>query len=181
MGFSRQKYWSGLPLPSPGARLLTFKSELCYLLNISHWKVTWEILALQFPQIWDGAKSTSFREFLRRGHQLSCFIEPKRSLGFPGGASGKEPRCHCRRQKSCGFSPWTEKTPWRRPWQPPPVFLPGKSHGQRTLAMAHKAAKSQTWLKCLSTHAHKRSSVLRYVIGMHHKLQRCQNGERWSP
>ena len=29
---------------------------------------------------------------------------------------------------------WVGKTPWRRKWQPTPVFLPGKSHGQRSLA-----------------------------------------------
>ena len=29
--------------------------------------------------------------------------------------------------------PWVEKIPWRRKWQPTPVFLPGKSHGQRSL------------------------------------------------
>jgi len=33
-----------------------------------------------------------------------------------------------------GFDPWVEKIPWRRAWQPTPVFLPGKSHGQRSLA-----------------------------------------------
>jgi len=27
------------------------------------------------------------------------------------------------------------KIPWRRKWQPTPVFLPGKSHGQRSLAV----------------------------------------------
>ena len=32
-----------------------------------------------------------------------------------------------------GFNPWVEKIPWRRKWQPPPVTLPGKSHGQRSL------------------------------------------------
>ena len=32
------------------------------------------------------------------------------------------------------FDPWVRKTPWRRPWQPTPVFLPGESHGQRGLA-----------------------------------------------
>ena len=32
------------------------------------------------------------------------------------------------------FDPWVEKTPWRMKWQPTPVFLPGKSHGQRSLA-----------------------------------------------
>ena len=32
------------------------------------------------------------------------------------------------------FNPWVEKIPWRKKWQPTPVFLPGKSHGQRSLA-----------------------------------------------
>ena len=32
------------------------------------------------------------------------------------------------------FDPWVRKIPWRREWQFPPVFLPGKSHGQRSLA-----------------------------------------------
>ena len=32
-----------------------------------------------------------------------------------------------------GFSPWVGKIPWRRKWQPTPVFLLGKSHGQRSL------------------------------------------------
>ena len=54
--------------------------------------------------------------------------------GFPGGASGKEPACQCRRHKRCRFDPCVEKIPWRRKQQPTPVFLPGESHGQRTLA-----------------------------------------------
>ena len=45
--------------------------------------------------------------------------------------SGKESACQCRRP---GFDPWVEKFPWRRKWQPTPVFLPGESHGQRSLA-----------------------------------------------
>ena len=32
-----------------------------------------------------------------------------------------------------GFDPWVRKIPWRRKWQPTPVLLPGKSHGQRSL------------------------------------------------
>ena len=32
------------------------------------------------------------------------------------------------------FDPWVVKIPWRRAWQPTPVFLPGESHGQRSLA-----------------------------------------------
>ena len=33
-----------------------------------------------------------------------------------------------------GFDPWVRMIPWRRAWQPTPVFLPGESHGQRSLA-----------------------------------------------
>ena len=32
-----------------------------------------------------------------------------------------------------GFNPWVRKIPWKRKWQPTPVFLPGKSDGQRSL------------------------------------------------
>ena len=53
--------------------------------------------------------------------------------GFPGSASGKEPTCQCRRCKRCGFDPWVGKIPWKREWQPTPVFLPGESHGQGSL------------------------------------------------
>ena len=55
-------------------------------------------------------------------------------LGFPGGISGKESICQCRRHKRCRFNTWVRKIPWRRKWQPTPVFLPGESHGQRSLA-----------------------------------------------
>ena len=54
--------------------------------------------------------------------------------GFPGGTSGKEHVCQCRRCKRLRFNPWVRKIPWRRAWQPTPVFLPGESHGQRSLA-----------------------------------------------
>ena len=32
------------------------------------------------------------------------------------------------------FNPWVREIPWRRKWQPTPVFWPGESHGQRSLA-----------------------------------------------
>ena len=91
--------------------------------------------------------------------------------------SGKEPGCQCRRDKRHRFGPWVSKIPWRRAWKPTPVFLPGKSHGQRSLvdysswgctlqnsclenpmdrgawrAIVHRVKNSQTWLKRLSTH-----------------------------
>ena len=55
------------------------------------------------------------------------------SEGFPGGISGKKSTCQRRRHKKCGFDPWVRKIPWRRKGQPTPVFLPGESHGQRSL------------------------------------------------
>ena len=50
-------------------------------------------------------------------------------LGFPGGSVGKESTWG-----RPGFDPWVGKIPWTGKWQPTPVFLPGKSHGQRSLA-----------------------------------------------
>ena len=38
-----------------------------------------------------------------------------------------------RRHGRPGFGPWVGKTPWKRKWQPTPVFLPGESHGQSSL------------------------------------------------
>ena len=56
----------------------------------------------------------------------------KKSGGFPGGTSGKEPIYQCRRCKRCRFNPWVGKMPWRRAQQPTPASLPGESHGQRS-------------------------------------------------
>ena len=49
------------------------------------------------------------------------------------GTSGKEPACQCKRHKDAGSIPDSGRTPWRRKQQPTPVFLPGESHGQRSL------------------------------------------------
>ena len=67
---------------------------------------------------------------------------------------GKESACQCRRGR---FNPWAGKISWRRKWQPTPVFLPGKSNGQRSLVgyspWGHKrighnlVTKQQTYIK----------------------------------
>ena len=54
-------------------------------------------------------------------------------MGFPGGASGKEPACQCRRRERHRFHPWVRGIPWMRTWKLTPVFLPGESPGQRSL------------------------------------------------
>ena len=68
--------------------------------------------------------------------QLSDFhfttsLQCSRGYRFPWWVSGKELTCQCNRH---GFDPWVRKIPWRRKWQPTPVFFPGKFHGQRSLA-----------------------------------------------
>ena len=62
--------------------------------------------------------------------------------GLPRWLSGKESACQCR------FNPWVGKIPWRREWQPTPVFLLVRSHGQWSLVgYRHMGLqKSQTGL-----------------------------------
>ena len=45
-------------------------------------------------------------------------------MGFPGDSVVKQ---------RCQLDPWVRKIPWRREWQPPPVFFPGKFNEQRSL------------------------------------------------
>ena len=55
-------------------------------------------------------------------------------MGFPGALVVKNPPANAGAIRKCAFNPWVGKIPWRRAWQPTPVFLPGESHGQRSLA-----------------------------------------------
>ena len=62
-------------------------------------------------------------------------------------------RLQCSRHR---FDTWVERIPCRRAWQPTPVFLQGKSHGQRSLeGYVYGVAKSWTWLKWLSSNSSK--------------------------
>ena len=73
---------------------------------------------------------------------------------FPGGTSGKAPACQCRRHKTCGFDPWVRKIPWKKAWQPTPVFLPGKPMDRGAWrSRAHGVAETWTQLKRFSTRA----------------------------
>ena len=64
---------------------------------------------------------------------LGCLLVCKQSRGLPWWLSGKELACWCRRLRRCGLDPWSGKIPWSKKWQPTPIFLPGKFHGQRSL------------------------------------------------
>ena len=81
-------------------------------------------------------------------YQANTLIEICSSAG---GNSSKEPACQCRRYKRRQFDPWVRKLLWRSAQQPTPVFLPGESHGERSLVGYRPVIKSWTQLKWLST------------------------------
>ena len=56
----------------------------------------------------------------------------KGTRSFAGGSMGKEFCFQCRR---CVFNPWVGKIPFRRAWQPTPLFLPEEFYGQRSLVV----------------------------------------------
>ena len=59
--------------------------------------------------------------------------------GFPGSSESKESAC------SAG-DPRVRKIPWRSEWQPTRVFLPGKTHGKRSLAGYSPWIHKESWL-----------------------------------
>ena len=83
--------------------------------------------------------------------------------GLPWWLNGKEPAWQCRR---CKFKPWLLKIPWRRKWQPTPVFLPRESRGQRRATVC-VAAKIQTGPGDWTT---KEQSILRWKMDRREKI-----------
>ena len=83
------------------------------------------------------------------GHEHWCWLAWPESHDSPGylgynllcikgrlsrKQSGKESPCQYRRCRLGAFNPWVRKIPWRKKWQPTPVFLPEKSYRQRSPA-----------------------------------------------
>ena len=66
----------------------------------------------------------------------------KQHVGFPGGAVVKNLPANAGNRR-CRFDPWVEKIPWKRKWQPTPVFVPGKFHEKESLAGKPQSMKSQ--------------------------------------
>ena len=81
---------------------------------------------------------TSSRCQKRQRKDLPCFVAikiySKAIRGLPRWQSGKESTCQCRRHRRYGFDQWVGEIPWKKKQQLTPVFLPEKSHGQRSLA-----------------------------------------------
>ena len=101
-------------------------------------------------------------------HSKSMFINIK------FGTSGKEPACQCRRHKRHGFDPWVGKIPWSRKGQPSLVFLPGKSHEQRSPAgYSLWGHKESDMTERLSTH---KQCSERFKIARVHMVNTSKSG-----
>ena len=109
-------------------------------------------------------------------------------IGLSWWLNGKESTCYagehlqCRR---CKFSPWEGKIPCRRKWQPTLVFLPGKSHGQRSLVgYSPQCCKSQTQYSDYATNHHHNAPSTKHMnkdylqgqwVSQKHAAQRAQD------
>ena len=76
----------------------------------------------------------------------------------------KKSTCWCRRCKRFRFDPWVGKIPWSRKWQPTPVFLHGRVHGQRSLAgSSPRSHKQLDTTEHTHTHARTQSVLKSYL------------------
>ena len=75
------------------------------------------------------ARICDFRSILPRTYPKELCMTTL-FIGFTGGSDGMRVYLQHGRPR---VNPWVGKIPWRRKWQPPPEFLPGKSHGWRSL------------------------------------------------
>ena len=97
-----------------------------------------------WPESKNGLSKMFATVFCKLFMALCIFCSYLLSTCLPG---GKEYTCQCWRCKRHGFNPWVRKSPWSWQWQPTPVFLPGKFHGQKNLAgYSLWVPESQAWL-----------------------------------
>ena len=132
MGFSRQEYWSGSPFPSPGdlpdpgmepgSPALKADSLL-----LSHWESPkMIILVYLFLTLFDYFGISASLKKIETYLRLSSHV----ITGLPWWLRWYNVCLQCRRP---GFDPWVGMIPWRRKWQPTPVFLLRKFHRLRRL------------------------------------------------
>ena len=97
-------------------------------------KGQWPVLVLSFENQEGKAYSMSLPLF-SRANRMPCIFKMLNIclLGLPQCLNGKESTCNAGATEDSRFGPWGRKIPWSRAWQPPPVFLPGESHGHRSL------------------------------------------------
>ena len=109
--------------------------EWCLPLAVTHTHIRTSRNTFNFLGLWR-AISTSFSS-LKLKHDLSSKKLNKytimQNMGLPGGTVVKNPPANAGVSGEPSSIPGLGRIPWRRKWQPTPVYLPGKSHGRRSL------------------------------------------------
>ena len=140
-----------LALPPIYCALCLFKALIImwliiwfYSLECKHHESRAGISWYSFPSSWSSAwysvlliknleQGIPWRSRVRTPYfhcRITGQIPSQGTKGFLGGSAVKTIYLQCRRHR---FNPWVGKIPWRRAWQPSPVFLPGESRRQRSL------------------------------------------------
>ena len=169
---SRQSVWLYFPILFEAKAWMCnywvefLKVSVWFTVSSSPWGVIMKTCQDEAEVPWKWVRNTSFSLAMKTQEwaEISRYRSPY-SVGFPGGTTGQEPACQCRRHKRYRFNPWVGKIPGRRARQSTPVFLPGESHDRGVWSTTvHSVTKSQTLLKQLRTH-----TVLFYIFGLSYK------------
>ena len=111
--------------------MATHASILCKRCWFDLWigKITWRRARLPTPVFLPGESHAqrSLAGYSPWGHTELNTTEATEPVGKRGTRRVSRP-CPGMQCKRPGFNPWVEKIPWRRAWQPIPIFLPGEIH-----------------------------------------------------
>ena len=124
------------------SKQLTFVHPILRLCNLRGVK-SWKFWLSMFSMYYRNSLSLNLKKNEWGGIRtllLYLLYRNVLSMGLLWWLRGRESTWQSRRHE---LDPWVGKIPWRRKWQPTPVFLPGKFHGQRSLAgyTVHGVAK----------------------------------------
>ena len=124
----------------------------CYIYFYFWARLKFRFLSL-IPLVHNDWVLTLFKAHFTHNFEHPEHVSPSLTpLGCPGGTSGKESAFQFKRCKRHRFNPWVGKIPWRRRWQPTPVFLSREAQGQRSLVgYSPWGRKSRTWLRDWTT------------------------------
>ena len=167
LGFSRQEHWTGLPFPSPMHESEKWKWSRS-VMHVPLLATSWTA-AYQAPPSTgfsrqeygsgvplSGGSQTRYAKSIFDSWWVRVIFKPSVILYWSIPWWLRWWRIHLPFRR-CRFKSWVRKIPWRRDWQPTPVFLPGEFHGAWQ-AIVHEVAKSQTQLSNSHFHFHKKNN-----------------------
>ena len=159
MEFSRSEYWSGQPSSSPGDLPKPGIKPRSPALQV----ILYQLSHKGSPRIQEqvASPSSSRSSQPRNQTRVSCIAGRFFTNLAVREDNGKEPACQCRKHRKCRFDPWVWKIPWRREQQHTPVFLPGESHGQRSLVGYSPWGYKESDMTEVTLHTHTHTLSLR--------------------